>query len=98
MEIDTSSATTWRVVNIIKEECAKAAGQGVEEALVCCTLKMIYDNPRNGFDRESALDRHAVRRLIGEPLVSYISVMCHIFTILILHFFHDRGIFRGVRA
>ena len=51
MEVDTSSATTWRVVNIIKEECIKV-GTPVEEALICCVLKMIYDNPKNGFDSD----------------------------------------------
>ena len=65
MEVDTSSATTWRVVNIIKEECIKV-GNPVEEALICCVLKMIYDNPKNGFDSDLPMDRHAVRRLIGE--------------------------------
>lgn len=64
MEVDTSSATTWKVVSIIKEECGKL-GYPAEEALICCTLKMIYDNPRNGFDNEVAMDRHSVRRLIG---------------------------------
>jgi hypothetical protein len=64
MEVDTSSATTWRVVNIIKEECLKLGVQ-VDEAIVCCTLKMIYDNPRNGFDSDVPMDRHSVRRLIG---------------------------------
>ena len=65
MKMEVDNATTWRVVNIIKEECLKTGGQPVEEALICCTLKMIYDNPKNGFDRDSAMDRHAVRRLIG---------------------------------
>ena len=65
MEVDTSSATTWRVVNIIKEECIKV-GNPVEEALICCVLKMIYDNPKNGFDSDLPMDRHAVRRLIGK--------------------------------
>ena len=65
MEVDTSSATTWRVVNIIKEECIKT-GNPVEEALICCVLKMIYDNPKNGFDSDLPMDRHAVRRLIGK--------------------------------
>ena len=68
MEVDTSSATTWRVVNIIKEECLKA-GHPVEEALICCTLKMIYDNPKNGFDSDMPMDRHAVRRLIGKSFL-----------------------------
>ena len=67
MEVDTSSATTWRVINIIKEECTNA-GNPVEEALICCTLKMIYDNPKNGFDNDLPMDRHAVRRLIGKIL------------------------------
>lgn len=66
MEVDTSSATTWKVVNIIKEECLKIGHYAVEEALICCTMKMIYDNPKNGFDTEVPMDRHAVRRLIGE--------------------------------
>ena len=65
MEVDTSSATTWRVVNIIKEECIKT-GNPVEEALICCVLKLIYDNPKNGFDSDLPMDRHAVRRLIGK--------------------------------
>ena len=72
MEVDTSSATTWRVINIIKEECTKA-GNPVEEALICCTLKMIYDNPKNGFDNDLPMDRHAVRRLIGK--ISYCSII-----------------------
>ena len=77
MEVDTSSATTWRVINIIKEECTKA-GNPVEEALICCTLKMIYDNPKNGFDNDLPMDRHAVRRLIGKILscsITFYSIM-----------------------
>ena len=40
-------------------------GQPIEEALICCTLKHIYDHPKNGFDVEVPMDKHAVRRLIG---------------------------------
>ena len=83
--LDESSATTWRVVNVIKEvrkiigqvfhknfpyylfyiviriffqECSKS-GHPIDEAIICLTLKHVYENPKNGFDADVPMNRHA---------------------------------------
>ena len=48
------------MIRIFFQECSKS-GHPIDEAIICLTLKHVYENPKNGFDADVPMNRHAGR-------------------------------------